>query len=413
MHETEPMADPFVLGVNYWPRRKAMGWWSEFDAGEVREEFELIADLGLSVVRIFLLWEDFQPAEYEASPAALARLVTVCDIAAELGLRLDVTFFTGHMSGPNWAPSWLLEAGAPPPPGDRQVVSGGRVVASGYRDPYADARTLAAQRLLLGSVVTAVRDHPAIWIWNLGNEPDLFALPPDDRAGPAWARSLTSAVRALDGRHPVTCGLHVASLVADNGLRVDRIFGETDLAVMHAYPIYAAWAAGPLDADFVPFTCALTASLSGRPVIAEEFGACTAPPGKPSQTWTWPVAGGTRSQYMVAEDELADHLGQVLPRLVEVGALGALLWCFADYAPELWDRPPCRDMRHERFFGLVRPDGTLKPHAEVLRAFAATRPTVRPSPSYARLAVDADAFYEDPMAALPLLYERYRGDAVR
>ena len=33
---------PFVLGVNYWPRRKAMYWWSDFDAGEVRDEFEVI-----------------------------------------------------------------------------------------------------------------------------------------------------------------------------------------------------------------------------------------------------------------------------------------------------------------------------------------------------------------------------------
>ena len=42
------IGDPFILGVNYWPRRKAMYWWPDFDAGEVREEF---ADLetGLSV----------------------------------------------------------------------------------------------------------------------------------------------------------------------------------------------------------------------------------------------------------------------------------------------------------------------------------------------------------------------------
>jgi endo-1,4-beta-mannosidase len=56
------MPEPFVLGVNYWPRRKAMYWWSAFDAGEVRDEFALIRALGLSLVRIFLLWDDFQPA---------------------------------------------------------------------------------------------------------------------------------------------------------------------------------------------------------------------------------------------------------------------------------------------------------------------------------------------------------------
>ena len=56
------VGEPFVLGVNYWPRRKAMAWWSEFDAGEGREEFTLIRELGLRLVRIFLLWDDWQPA---------------------------------------------------------------------------------------------------------------------------------------------------------------------------------------------------------------------------------------------------------------------------------------------------------------------------------------------------------------
>jgi hypothetical protein len=46
---------PFTLGVNYWPRRKAMYWWSDFTVGEVREEFALIAGLGLTLVRVFLL----------------------------------------------------------------------------------------------------------------------------------------------------------------------------------------------------------------------------------------------------------------------------------------------------------------------------------------------------------------------
>ena len=32
------MSEPFTLGVNYWPRRKAMYWWNNFDAGEVRNE---------------------------------------------------------------------------------------------------------------------------------------------------------------------------------------------------------------------------------------------------------------------------------------------------------------------------------------------------------------------------------------
>ena len=102
----------FTLGVNYWPRRKAMYWWSNFDAGEVREEFAILKEIGLNVVRMFLLWDDFQPDPNSVSQEGLKNLVTVADIAAETGLGIDMTFFTGHMSGPNWSPGWLLAAWA-------------------------------------------------------------------------------------------------------------------------------------------------------------------------------------------------------------------------------------------------------------------------------------------------------------
>ncbi len=113
---------------------------------------------------------------------------------------------------------------------------------------------------------------------------------------------------------------------------------------------------------------------------------------------------------MASEEDLAEYLRLSLPRLVESGAQGALVWCFADYAQELWDRPPCDHSRHERFFGLVRPDGSLKPHAQVLKDFAATRPTIRPIPEFARLKVNPDRFYAgagQPVFHLPGLYRTY------
>src|SRR5690606_6793720 len=240
------------------------------------------------------------------------------------GLGLDVTFFTGHMSGPNWAPRWLLSDA----PGDRsrlQVVSAGTVVQRGYRNPYSDLVALDAQELLLRTVVGRLRDHAAVQLWNLGNEPDLFAWPADRHTGRAWVRRMRAAIAELDDR-PVTCGLHAASLLEDNGLRVDDVFAETDLAVMHAYPMYLDLAGGPLDPDLVPFAAALTRALSCKPVLMEEWGGCTAPPGEGSQTWRWTSYGRPREQFMAAEEALSDHIEDVLPRLVEVGATGSLLW---------------------------------------------------------------------------------------
>jgi len=390
------MEQPFQLGVNYWPRRKAMYWWSDWDAGEVRDEFALIRDLGLDLVRIFLLWDDWQPQPDQVSTQCLQHLVAVCDIAAEQGLQLDVTFFTGHMSGPNWVPRWLLD-NTVAPPAARQLLSQNRVVHSGYRNPYIDGVALDAQRLLLRTVVDALRDHPAIGIWNLGNEPDLFAQPPKAAIGQHWAREMTAIIKELDDHHPITCGLHADSLLNNNGLRVDQVFAETDLAVMHAYPMYLSWARHPLDPDVVPFTCALTSALCGKPALMEEWGGCTVGPGEASTTWEWTMWGKPRQQFMASEDDLAAYVEAVLPRLVDVGATGALMWCFADYAPELWDRPPCDEVRHERHFGLVRPDGSLKPHADVLRRFAATKPLVNHEAlRRVELPYDADTFYQSP-----------------
>jgi endo-1,4-beta-mannosidase len=394
----------FVVGVNYWPRRKAMGWWRHFDPGEVRDEFGLIRELGLGVVRIFLLWDDFQPEPDRVSADALGHLVEVADIAAGFGLSLVPTFFTGHMSGTNWAPRWLLDESMPRP-GGLPVVSRGRTTRAGYRNPYADPEAMRAQVLLATTVVGALRDHPATWLWDLGNEPDVFALPPDDHAAPAWAGTLTDAIHEVDDRHPITTGLHGGNLVVDNGVRVDRLFGSADLATTHPYSIYADWAQGPLDPDFAAFCAAMTGALSGRRVLVEEFGICMAAPGRGSHIVTGPGGG---SQFMASEDDAAAYVRAVLPRVVEVGALGALIWCFADYDRSLWRRPPCRDAPHERFFGLVRPDGSLKPHALALRDFAATQPVVRPVPARARLAVDPDEFYRDPMSHLRRLYAEFR-----
>ncbi|HEU4915530.1 MAG TPA: hypothetical protein VFV13_03115 [Acidimicrobiia bacterium] len=405
------MSEPFRLGVNYWPRRKAMYWWGDFDRDEVADEFELIASLGMSVVRIFLLWDDWQPTPGSVSSDRLRDLGLVLDGAAERGLGLDVTFFTGHMSGPNWSPGWLLDPGASGhrSPFVRQVVSGGNVVDSAYRNMFCDPDALAAERILLETVVGEYREHPGVWMWNLGNEPDLFAQPPDAEAGRTWVREMTGLVKGIDPIHPVTTGLHTANLFTDNGLRVDHVFAESDVAVMHGYPMYIDWARDPLDPNFVPYLCALVTALTGKPCLAEEWGGCTSPDIPGSVVWQWISYGAPRDQFMAGEEDFAEYVAAVLPGLVEVGATGALMWCFADYEPSLWDRPPCEDggARHERHFGLVRPDGSLKPHADVIRSFAAAGPTVMPPTKTVALDVTPDQYYLDPTHHARRLYQTW------
>jgi hypothetical protein len=139
------------------------------------------------------------------------------------------------------------------------------------------------------------------------------------------------------------------------------------------------------------------------PAMMEEFGACTAPPGSPTTDWSWSTRYGAFKQVMLSEEVLAEHLAEVLPRLIEVGSTGAMLWCYADYHEELWGRPPCDNQRHERHFGLVRPDGSLKPHAELVREFTAGNPVIGAPSARARIEV-----YADPSATLPNLYATFK-----
>ena len=401
----------FTLGVNYWPRKKAMYWWSNFDAGEVKEEFAVIKDIGMNVVRLFLLWDDFQPEPNMVAKDKLDNLVKVADIAAEAGLGIDMTFFTGHMSGPNWSPRWLVGGDLPPDAHKgwlRDVVSEGKYTDQGYRNMFHDETALDASRLLLSTVVTELKDHPGVWMWNLGNEPDLFAWPNTSDEGAAWVKEMVGLIKDIDPNRPVTIGLHGDGLHRDNGLRVDKVYAHTDVAVMHSYPMYTPWARKPLDPDFVPFTCAVTAALSGKPVLMEEFGGCTAQPGEPSHTMKWTeTTGREREQFMAGEEDFAEFLSLTIPKLQDSGATGAMLWCYADYVPELWDLPPCQNAQHERWFGLVRPDGSLKPHAKVIQEFAKSKPQVNPIPAYAKLEIDADEYYKEPLGHLVDLYKQY------
>jgi endo-1,4-beta-mannosidase len=402
--------EPFLLGVNYWPRAKAMTWWADFDAGEVREELAMIRELGLTHVRVFLLWESFQPRPEVVDSGALRELRTVADLAAERGLLLEPTFFTGHMSGPNWAPDWLLNPSRGQ--GQRQVVSLGRPYASAHDiyNPYTERFVLDAECLQLRAICTELRDHPAIWAWSLGNEPDLFARPPSADAGRRWIADMAATIREVDDWHPVLIGLHGASLHRDVGLRVDHAAAETDISVMHGYSIYDSLARDPLDPALVPFTAALTSALAGRPVLYEEFGVNTQIPDGASHSEelaTWD--GGVRRAYFASEEDAAAYYAAVLDGLHRTGCLGAFAWCFGDYAEHLWDRPPCDLQKHERFFGLYRADGSLKPMGRVVRDFAASAPTVRPAEHPLALPMTTDEFYADPERLLPRLYGEWRG----
>ncbi|HEX2924099.1 MAG TPA: hypothetical protein VHS28_08745 [Chloroflexota bacterium] len=399
---------PFVMGINYWPRKKAMYWWKQFDAGEVRAEFAEIAAIGARVVRIFLLWEDFQPEPWRLDNRRLDNLTVVMDAAHGAGLRVMPTFFVGNMSGIFWLPQWAVT--------DRPNLSPSLLMVGGAyspfipRDIFEEPFMLRAQLFQLRGVVSALATHPALAGWDLSNELDEVRNPDGYDGGWLWSHLLCEEVRKLDPIHPVTYGAHVPSLSRYNGISVVDLAESNDYLSMHGYPLYSDVARGPLDSEFVPFLNQLTAYLGGKATLFQEFGLCTAAPGEPGHYIEDEFLGQKKQQYLAGEEEGGVYYREVMEKLYRVGSLGQFAWCFADYDPSLWDRPPFDRAVRERTFGITRADGSWKPAAEQFRAFATWLKDAGlkgwgaekvPFPT------TTEEYYGDPETHFPRMYQWY------
>jgi endo-1,4-beta-mannosidase len=382
-----------------------MSWWSSFDLAKVEADFARIAAVGLDSVRVFLRWEDFQPAPGRVDREMLARLIRVADLAAGLGLELIPTLFTGHMSGVNWIPAWAL-GGSDGDPRFR-VVSGGRVVQRGLRNWYSDAAIGDAQVLLAAEAAAALAGHEAVWAWDLGNENSNCVVPPSKSSARAWLARLTAAIRGADDTARMTVGLHMEDLEEDRRLGPHEVSEACDLLSMHGYPIYARWAGGPTDDELLPFLARVSSWLGGsRDVLFSEFGLATYRRGEPHEQ----KAARPRPGPLVEEEAAAAYTTAALEGLRRAGCLGALLWCYSDYDPALWEKPPFDLAPHERTFGLWRIDGSPKPAVAAIAAFVGAE-RCTPGLADAWIDIDRDEFLLDPSAQLPRLYRRYREQA--
>jgi endo-1,4-beta-mannosidase len=395
---------PFRLGINYWPSRTAMRWWTEFDAAEVAGDFGRIAANGFDSVRLFLLWEAFQPQPDRVDRAMLRRLVTVADLAGRTDLQIMPTLFTGHMSGVDWIPAWAL--GGTDRDERFRVVTGGRVVTAGLRNWYADALIARSQALFASEAATALAGHESLWAWDLGNENSNCVVPPDRALARGWLEQVSSAIRAADGAAAITIGLHMEDLEEDRNLGPREASEVCDFLTMHGYPIYARWAGSGTDEQLVPFLARVTRWLGGgRDVLFSEFGLPTFRRGEPDGEQAPRQTGSP----LVEEQDAAHYTGRVLAGLREAGCIGAMLWCYADYSPDTWGVPPLDESIHERHFGLWRADGSAKPALAVVAASSGAERVETPDDGW--IDIDEDQFWERPGVQLPRLYRRYRDRA--
>ncbi len=388
----------FRIGVNYWPVSSAMHWWSQFDAGEVERDFARIRQAGFDSVRVFLLWEDFQPAPDQVSDEALEKLVMVADLAARNELLLIPTLFTGHMSGVNWIPAWALESGGRP--SRFRIVASGKVIRARPKNWYRDRGVIKAQALLAREVASALARHPALWAYDLGNENSNCVVPTSRESAIAWLETIVGAIRSADSSHQITIGLHMEDLEEDRRLTPKEAARVCDFLCMHGYPIYTDWARDTTDEMLLPFLGLITRWLGGKEVLFEEFGAPTIP----RHGWQAAQVVAQSKTPLLAEEESAQYTQRAFAALRRFGMKGAMLWCYGDYVESLWNAPPLDEALHERCFGLWRSDHSAKPAVLEIKQMSGAAQRATPD-DFAWIDITEEEFYLDPRVTLSRLYQ--------
>jgi endo-1,4-beta-mannosidase len=389
------------LGVNYWPAAKGPALFRQFDIDEVHCDMNIMAELGLDFVRVFLNWEDFQPDPDGVNCCALARLAKLCDAAAAEGLKVVATMFSGHVMGHNWLPHWLLDSSAQPF-SSIPIVSRGQRVGGGYRDPVRDPQARKAALRLVRAVARTLSDHQAVWAYDLGNAPDLVSRSVDSQQLRDWHVELAGALRNLDSHHAVTCSIGAHALSTSRGLRLDDACASMTFACIGEQTDEFAPINDRLDPSLLAFSCALTSELTGKPCLSASWNLSTLPPSPE------PLHAGASYDNLVSERTAVEYAEMALPALVAAGSLGAIVGNYTDFEAGLFDSPPFDIRVSERHRGLCRADGTLKPHGRFIGEFAETNPSVQvPALRHAHVDVSIDTYYEDPLSHCRRLHQRF------
>ena len=417
----------FSLGVNYWPRAGAAAMWRRFDAGEVREDFARIAGLGLDTVRFFVRWDDFQPHADRVESDMLARLETVVALAGEAGLKTVPTLFCGHLSGVNRLPAWALDRKTPR--GRYRTFSGERESPFGAGDIYT-GRLLEAQLVFARAVGERLRAHPAVAAWDIGHRFSDVRQPArgkvatgghgaESAADPVvaeWSRRLAAA---LGETPPVTAGTSAADLLEDRDLRLAPLCAPFGFASMQGSSVFSPFARGRLDPEAVPFLAMVAAAFAFKPVLVTGFGNPTcppdkfsafehfAPPGRPPELVIAPDDSVFATYPCLSEDENAAYCTNVLERLHADGRLGAYWWGWSDAPDALRDEPPFDQAPHELARGIVRADGSEKPVAAALAAFA--RQAREVVPAHDMPMISSTFYYRTLPTSATTLYEAFLG----
>ena len=343
----------FALGCNYWASHAGTEMWRRWDADVVEKDFAALEAHGMNLVRVFPIWRDFQPIvqlrRRGNSPVEIAwkddgplpnpagvdeemvsRFRILCDTAGRHHLKLVVGLITGFMSSRAFVPP-ALDA----------------------RAPIDDPESVKWEVRFVRHFVKALKDHPAIAAWDLGNECNVMGGNSQATAW-RWLDEIGSAIRLADPSRPVVAGMHGCSADRRQPWNLYDQGELMDIVTTHPYPLWTPDCNRERfdslrDEAHAAAESLLYQGLSGRPCLVEE--------------------AGSMGPTVVSEDRAAAAMRVALFNCWAEGFPGYLWWCAfdqgkLDYAPYDWTYI-------ERELGLFKSDRTPKPTVREMRNFAA------------------------------------------
>ncbi len=273
----------FTLGCNYWASHAGTRMWTDWRPEIVERDFAVLAAAGLTTLRVFPLWSDFQPVigQYGGrnalrnlalqpvggqeqplpdtpagraglDPVMLDRFEAFCAIAERHGLGLIVGLITGWMSGRTFCPP---------------VLAG--------RNLHSDPLALQLQGRFIRVFVERFRTRSAVVAWDLGNECNCFGPAASTESAWAWTAFVTQAIRCADPSRPVVSGMH--SLEPTGQWTIQDQAEHCDVLTTHPYPLWSRHTSqDPLDTVRTTLHATaetrMYADIGGKPCFAEEIG---------------------------------------------------------------------------------------------------------------------------------------------